>query len=297
MGNFEKLVVVVVLLLSAVVLAVSLRGDDEKAAPQSPLEAAGAELAPTPIDGGSLGASQLSTDGAAPAEKQPEKPIGEKPDYLLDAASASSAITAPENQPSGSLSSSSGGSIGLRILRATQGLVPSALDDFMVYTPVEGDTWASLGERFYRDARYVSNLRDANEGMEALAPGVAILVPVYDFHHGSGSAAAVSGAPSVAPTASGTPTTYVVKDGDNLSGISKSVYGTATRWMEIYHANRDQLESPDWLKVGMKLRIPNPQDRPAQSGEKAPGAPAAAKPALTGEPKSTPPAEDKRRVQ
>ncbi len=275
MGNFEKLVVVVVLLLSAVVLAVSLRGDDEKSAPQSPLEAAGAELDPTPITGVAPGPSHPSMEKAAPSEPQ----AGETPDYLLDAGAASSALATSENQPSGST--------GLaRILRGTQGLVPSALDDFMVYTPVEGDTWASLGERFYRDARCVSNLREANEGMETLAPGVSILVPVYDFHHG----AEPRSASSTEAAAAGIPPIYVVKDGDNLSGISKSVYGTATRWMEIYSANRDQLESPDWLKVGMKLRIPSPQ-------EKASGALAAAKSAATNEPKTSGAAENKRRVQ
>lgn len=52
------------------------------------------------------------------------------------------------------------------------------------------------------------------------------------------------------------PTTYTVQAGDTLSRISSRVYGTPHRWAEIFEANRDQLPSPNALRVGQVLRIP-----------------------------------------
>jgi nucleoid-associated protein YgaU len=50
---------------------------------------------------------------------------------------------------------------------------------------------------------------------------------------------------------------YIVRKGDTLSRISRIYYGSPNKWYKIYEANRDQLNDPDMLKPGMKLRIPN----------------------------------------
>ncbi len=47
--------------------------------------------------------------------------------------------------------------------------------------------------------------------------------------------------------------TYTVKSGDTLSEIGQR-YGVA--WRDIFEANRDQLDDPDRINVGQKLRIP-----------------------------------------
>ena len=57
-------------------------------------------------------------------------------------------------------------------------------------------------------------------------------------------------------TSTGPSRTYVVKPGDSLSRISFRFYGTTSRYMEIYNANRDQLSSPSNIKVGQTLVIP-----------------------------------------
>lgn len=49
---------------------------------------------------------------------------------------------------------------------------------------------------------------------------------------------------------------YTVQAGDTLSRISRRVYGTPSRWSDIFSANRDQLPSPDALRPGQVLRIP-----------------------------------------
>ena len=62
-----------------------------------------------------------------------------------------------------------------------------------------------------------------------------------------------------APVQASAPTperTYTVADGDTLSGISKKMYGTASRWPEILEANKDQIRSEKSLPVGLTLKIP-----------------------------------------
>ncbi len=51
--------------------------------------------------------------------------------------------------------------------------------------------------------------------------------------------------------------THVVAVGDTLSSISGKYLGTQARYLDIFQANKDQLKSPDDLKVGMKLNIPD----------------------------------------
>ena len=50
--------------------------------------------------------------------------------------------------------------------------------------------------------------------------------------------------------------TYVVEAGDSLSKIAKEFYGDASRWPEIFEANKDQISDPNLIRVGQKLRIP-----------------------------------------
>ena len=50
--------------------------------------------------------------------------------------------------------------------------------------------------------------------------------------------------------------TYTVKPGDNLSKISKQLYGDAGEYMRIFYANRDALKDPDKIQVGQVLNVP-----------------------------------------
>lgn len=49
---------------------------------------------------------------------------------------------------------------------------------------------------------------------------------------------------------------YTVESGDTLGKIAKTFLGNASRYPEIFDANRDQLSDPDKIKVGQKLKIP-----------------------------------------
>jgi nucleoid-associated protein YgaU len=52
------------------------------------------------------------------------------------------------------------------------------------------------------------------------------------------------------------PRNYTVQSGDTLSTISRRFYGTPSRWIDIYQANRDRLSSENALRVGQTIRIP-----------------------------------------
>lgn len=49
---------------------------------------------------------------------------------------------------------------------------------------------------------------------------------------------------------------YTVQKGDTLSHIAQKHYGKASQWHAIFDANRDQLDDPDKIFPGQKLRIP-----------------------------------------
>ena len=50
--------------------------------------------------------------------------------------------------------------------------------------------------------------------------------------------------------------TYTVQPGDSLSKISQQFYGSASQYMRIFEANRDQLRDPNQIHPGQKLKIP-----------------------------------------
>lgn len=49
---------------------------------------------------------------------------------------------------------------------------------------------------------------------------------------------------------------YTVKSGDSLSKIAKQHYGSASKYMIIFEANKPMLKDPDKIYPGQTLRIP-----------------------------------------
>ena len=152
-----------------------------------------------------------------------------------------------------------------RVLRSPRGLTASQLEDYMLYTAEEGDTWNSLADRFYRSGTYVALLQAANEDLAKPSEGATLLVPVYDFRAARAAperkphepAPKRPVGPDVTPKeTSKVPSTYVIADGDTLSEISQKLYGTSRRWNDLYQANKDVLPDPDTLTVGVTLRVP-----------------------------------------
>jgi LysM repeat protein len=129
----------------------------------------------------------------------------------------------------------------------------------------KGDTLAILAEIYYDSQTYADYLLQVNPGLDAkrLMVGSVILVPEKP---GDMSVInpidrptpverkAAAPATDTPPRASGE--TYTVKSGDSLWRIAKRELGDQSKWKQIYDLNKDRLKSPDQLKVGQVLRLP-----------------------------------------
>lgn len=73
------------------------------------------------------------------------------------------------------------------------------------------------------------------------------------------SAPAAPGTPQAASTDAGNnweSRTYTVKSGDSLSRIAKEMYGDASKYPQIFEANKPMLTDPDKIYPGQVLRVP-----------------------------------------
>ncbi|GJQ60874.1 MAG: LysM peptidoglycan-binding domain-containing protein [Candidatus Scalindua sp. AMX11] len=50
---------------------------------------------------------------------------------------------------------------------------------------------------------------------------------------------------------------HKISSNENLSKISTKYYGNATKWVQIYEANKNIITDPDSLTVGQELLIPD----------------------------------------
>jgi nucleoid-associated protein YgaU len=72
----------------------------------------------------------------------------------------------------------------------------------------------------------------------------------------------VAGGSSTAPPPAPEPNvadqerTYTVVAGDTLSKIAKRELGDATKWKQIYEANKDTIKNPDLIYPGQTFKIP-----------------------------------------
>jgi nucleoid-associated protein YgaU len=62
--------------------------------------------------------------------------------------------------------------------------------------------------------------------------------------------------PAAAPGPAAKQRTYVVAGGDVLSEIAQREMGSARHWRKLYEHNRDVIDDPDHLEVGVVLKIP-----------------------------------------
>lgn len=250
MGRLEKIVVLTVLFLVAVILAVSLNREEVIAGPLDPLaEAPEAvpgepEVLPAPeADPRLLSAVTETPPAAGTVPVTPPATSGEPAIVPGAVAPVAQPVVVPAPaEPAAPLP----------LLRTREGLQPSLAPGLSLYVWQAGDTFTSLADRYYGSRLEVGRLRDANEGRDesTIQPGEQIFVPAEAV------AAAERLGRSSADAGQWLGGVYVVQSGDMLSKISQQTYGSASQWRRIYDANRDVLASPDALKVGMRLRIP-----------------------------------------
>ncbi|MEM9025893.1 MAG: LysM peptidoglycan-binding domain-containing protein [Verrucomicrobiota bacterium] len=123
------------------------------------------------------------------------------------------------------------------------------------------DNFKDENKRLKRQVEALRQDKDVLGKALAEAQGEAIAVDPADANRGQPAADfwSAPGEPERVPSSVPTPTesgVYVVESGDTLSKISREVYGTSTRYMDIFNANRELLRSPADLKPGQRLRIP-----------------------------------------
>ncbi len=100
-----------------------------------------------------------------------------------------------------------------------------------------------------------SRLRQAQNTLDQIAAAARALNPNTINVLSTSRPSSPPRTSSVPPTTSA-PRTHVVQQGDSLTRISMRYYGTATRWQEIYQANRELLSEANALQPGQRLQIP-----------------------------------------
>jgi nucleoid-associated protein YgaU len=113
----------------------------------------------------------------------------------------------------------------------------------------------AAAERDLRQAQHdlvAERIRSANLARELARarPGMPLVID----EPAAPTAPTLAQADPVEPAADAT--IHTVTEGETLSAIAKVHYGNASRWIEIYNANRDVMRSENHLVPGMKLRIP-----------------------------------------
>ncbi len=113
-----------------------------------------------------------------------------------------------------------------------------------------GDDLWSLAERYYGDGRDWRKIAAANPtvltgGPDRLQVGWRLRIPDLDQDLPAGDRV------------------ITVRRGDTLSSIAERELGSSARWDDIFQVNRAQLSDPDELAVGMRLVLPEQNEKPA----------------------------------
>lgn len=140
--------------------------------------------------------------------------------------------------------------------------LPRAITHYQAYLQMEKDetrldparTWLARAEqKYYQQLRAKYGKADETPVATTKAPEPAGTV--------SPDAGSVSSPVSVTPPPPGGPahavgTSYTVRKGDTLRSIARHVYGREGEWSRIFEANREQLKTPEQVRVGQQLRLP-----------------------------------------
>ena len=136
--------------------------------------------------------------------------------------------------------------------------------EFTTYTVQKGDvSFEAIARRLGGGSKLAEAIKRSNAFVSPtkLIPGRTQLRIPVDPENIDGKV--VRTTPETVPGAGGTPgaepgdeRTHTVAAGETLSGIASKYYKSSASWKLIFDANRDKLDKPERVKVGMVLRIP-----------------------------------------
>jgi LysM repeat protein len=143
--------------------------------------------------------------------------------------------------------------LGPLIIEPSEALTPQAAaapraervdDDGHHHVVQSGDDLWSLAERYYGNGRDWRKIAAANPtvltgGPDRLQIGWRLKIPDLDDDSQLEHQRMIT-----------------VRRGDTLSAIAERELGAASRWTDIFRANRSQLTDPDELVLGMRLALP-----------------------------------------
>jgi nucleoid-associated protein YgaU len=243
MGRVEKIAVLSVLFLIAVILVVSMTTDNPvDTAHAAVLGEKPSVLVEAPASAAPEAGKNLLSATVTPTESAPAVSV------------PAPAVPQPLAIPAGSL------------LKTTEGLSAGFDTQRLLYTWQSGDSYVTLAKKLYGEPTKFTLIQNANEGREDVQAGEKILIPLYDVENVADADARPADKPAAKskPTADGAKSapmsaagrSHKVKKGESLWKIAKAELGDANRWNEIYELNRDKLKSPEALRDGMQLRLP-----------------------------------------
>ena len=129
-----------------------------------------------------------------------------------------------------------------------------------------GETYSSIAQVVYGDARYYSELKNANPTIDErrLKPGTTIKIPDRSTFKTRGTqqqngaitagATAAAAVPPIDPNRE-----YRVGPGESLYKIALKLYGKADKADALYELNKDKIgDDPARVKVNMVLKLPQP---------------------------------------
>ncbi len=158
---------------------------------------------------------------------------------------------------SGSSGSASSVALGSRRHRHRSRTLTLSAPHGNIYIVRKNDTLASISRRIYGSERMIHALERANPGLDPrrMRIGQRIRLP----HHGrtamTGTSHRVRHHTYASSSRGGR--TYVVRAGEDLSGIARRFYGNPGLWRRIYNANRRIIgSSPNKLRAGERIVIP-----------------------------------------
>ena len=117
-----------------------------------------------------------------------------------------------------------------------------------------GDSLSSLAKKHLGASDQWPRLFEANRNKlktaDQIRVGMKLKLPASGDNH-------TNDLPATGHRQTPSPQTYVVQANDSLFTIAGKLLGNSARWEDIYDANRKQLDSPDDIRVGQRLKIPS----------------------------------------